>query len=98
MPSKERLLDAAVPLADFAQHPADRLVDQVVRVAQQRAGDGERVVVRAGLDVRKGREDGDAPIPDAGRSRQLSQDPTIPAAEVGADDVLGRQIDQIPSC
>ena len=41
--AQERLQHRHVPLPDFPQHPADRLVDQVLLVRQQLLGDPERV-------------------------------------------------------
>src|SRR5579872_724413 len=61
--SEESTLGRAVAIADFTQHPADRLVNQVVWIGDQQVGDRKSVVELTAPDEAEGREDGNAPLP-----------------------------------
>ena len=63
MTLEEGFLDGTITVADFAQHPADGLVDEVVGVVPEDGGDAEGVGEIVLPDEVKGREDGDAAFP-----------------------------------
>ena len=96
-------------LAGLAQHPADRLVDEVVRVVQQPPGDGAGGPVGARAGGGEGGQDRDAPLPHAPAVRErddpLGQGrgpgravgpPDQGDQEPGAHEVLGRGVHQVP--
>src|ERR671918_2865209 len=56
------LLDGAAPLAHFAEHPTHRLMNEIVGIVPQHAGDPQRVRELAPLDVVKGRDDRNTPL------------------------------------
>ena len=93
------LIDA---LARLPQHPADRLVDEIVRIIEQPPGDGVGRPVGAGSGGGEGGHDRYAPLPhvaacdeivDSGgqplRSRERNEEP-------GPHEVLGRGVHQVP--
>src|SRR5438552_2421902 len=58
-------------LADLAQHPADRAMDEGLLVVKQHSSDAERVAEVAGPDEGQGSHDRDAPLRKMLRRRQL---------------------------
>jgi hypothetical protein len=93
---QEPLFHGLIALADFTQHPANRLVDQIVFVSEQQLGNRERVVVLALLDVVQRREDRDAPLPYGTRLREFVQQRAISLIQMRADNRIGRCVDEIP--
>ena len=84
--SEKRFLHRAITLADFAEHPADGLVNQIVRVVDQDRGDPKGCGKLAALDPMKCREHRDATLPQMFRASQLHQYPLIASIKVRTDD------------
>ena len=61
---EETFLGRAIALANFPQHPADGLVNQIMVVAKQDLGDCQRIVELTLANVVIGRDDRDAPFPE----------------------------------
>jgi len=76
--------------------PADRLMDEVVRIVQEQSGDCQRRAVLACFDVVKCRENGDPSIPERVGPRKPLQQVPVRLAEMCADDVFGGGVDEIP--
>jgi len=64
---QERLLNGSIALPDLAQHPAHRLVNEIVAVGEQQRGDAKRRGELTLLDPVERREHRDAPLPEIGR-------------------------------
>ena len=60
---KESSEDEEIALADFAQHPTHRFVDQVVGVGEQNGGERERVFKLVIADKGKSGEDSYTTLP-----------------------------------
>jgi hypothetical protein len=71
-------------------------LDQGLAIVDQAAGDPERVVELTTPDEGIGCEHGGAPLPHVLRLREPVQDGARFVDEPGADDMIGREIDQIP--
>ena len=93
---QELFLDRAVALADFSEHPAHSLVNEIVRIIEQEPRDTESRVKLTALDVLEGRHDGDASFPQQTRFGHPPQSASVTVVQVRADDVLCRAVDQIP--
>lgn len=87
---------AAGTLADFAEHPADGFVNEVVFVIEQDLGDGEGVEGFGLLDVVEGGDHGDAAFPEDGGAGEFGEEGFVAAGEVVADEMLGTDVDQVP--
>src|SRR6476469_4697506 len=94
--SQECLLHGSITLADLAQQPADRLVNEIVAVVQQQRGDAKRRSELTLLDPVERREHRDSPLPEIGRSRESFEHLELVRNDMRADNVLGGRIDQIP--
>ena len=53
-----------IALADLPQHPAHRLVNEIVPVGKEKGGDGQAIVKVVFLDEMQGGDDGDPPFPE----------------------------------
>lgn len=83
--------------ANFAQHPADGLVDEIVLVVEKGFGETDGIVEVGGLDEAEGGEHGDAPVPDALALGQLVQEAAVLVDEVAADDFGRGDVHQVPT-
>lgn len=83
-------------LARLAQHPADGLGDQLVRIAGERLGEPKRVVELAPPDERVGTENRCPPLHRPRRLRQAVEDVPRLVDEVFAHDVDRAPVDEIP--
>ena len=93
----EELAEAGgVALADLAQHPADRFVNEVVRVVQQTPGDPHRVVELVAADEVERGDDRDPSLPQVLRAREAVEPRPAALEKPCADDVLGRHVDEVP--
>jgi hypothetical protein len=93
---QELFLDRAIALPDFPEHPAYCFVNEVVRIIEQKPRDAESRVKMTALYVLEGCHDRDASFPQQARFGQPPQIGPITLAQVGADDVRCRTVDQIP--
>ena len=93
---QETLFGGAVAIADFPQHPADSLVNQIVLVIAQHGGDGERVVELVLPDVARRGDHRDTPFPYGFRAGQTAEKAAVAVLQVRADDLGCRAVDQIP--
>ena len=96
MLAQKRLQHRHIPLPDLPQHPACRLVDQVLLVPEQPLADPERVGEVAMTDEPVGRQDADSPLPEARGLRQPVERLAAPVLQVAADDLGGREVHQVP--
>ena len=64
VPLEKGLFRREVAFADFAQHPANRLVHQILAVTNQPLCDVQRVRERAAPDEMERRQDRDTPFPE----------------------------------
>ena len=85
-----------VVLAAFAQHTADRLVDEVFVVAEQPLGDRERIVEIIAADEEQRGEDRRASLPEVRRSGEVTEQIPRLVDQVATDDVPGTEVDQVP--
>jgi hypothetical protein len=53
-----------IALADFPQHPAHRLVNEIVPVGKEKSGYGQAIVEVVFLDKMKGSDNGNPPFPE----------------------------------
>ena len=96
MPSEEIFQGRHVPLADFAEHPADRLVHQVFTVGPERFRDLERVVKVPEPDEMECRQDANPAIPEPGRFGKPVERPAAFVRKIGPNDLRGRKVHQVP--
>lgn len=87
---------AVDPLADFAQHPADSLLDEVVFFAQQFLCDLECRRRVAALDEAERADDRDSAFPELVALGEGKEDIARVVEVVLADEELGRRVDEIP--
>jgi len=87
---------ASVPLANFPQHPAHGLVNQVLGIRDKALCDLQRFVEFAFLDEVKGSHDGNPAFPQDLRPGQFIQRFAVPVIQVGAYDMLGRDVNKVP--
>jgi hypothetical protein len=85
-------LSAAVAIADLAQHPADRFVDEIVRVGDENGRDAQRVVEIVAADGGERGEHGDAALPQRRGARQ----PVEQRGIARPDDLRSGAVDEIP--
>jgi hypothetical protein len=71
--AQESVEHLPVPLSNLAQHPPDRLVNQIVRVVQQQRGDPQRGRELVALDEVESRDNGDPPLPHVLRAREAHE-------------------------
>lgn len=93
---EERFFNSLIPFADFAEHPADRFVDQVFPVVQQDAGDVKRSGEVALLDIVESSEDGNAALPEEGRVGERAERLAVTVLQVRTNDVFRRRVYQVP--
>src|ERR1700694_3298780 len=87
------VLDFAIAFSNLPQHPADRLVNQVVSVVQQQLGYLQSRFESALLNKEESGDDRYSSLPDIVRSREPLEKADIPGIQVRTDDVLRRSID-----
>ena len=93
---REVLECGLISLSDLAEHPTDRLVNEIFFIAKEQCGDAKRVGEFTLPDEIMRCDDADAPFPEAGRARELHQRLTTLVVQISADDLAGRGIDQVP--
>jgi hypothetical protein len=69
-PEKRPQRVGAATLSHLAEHPPHGLVDEIVPVLHEDIGQGKGVIGAASLDVVKGSDDRDPPLPEALRFRE----------------------------
>jgi hypothetical protein len=96
VPIEKTLERGAVAIADFAQHPTRRFVNEVMLVVEQELGESERVGERALPDERQRGQDRDTALPEIVGAREAVQRSPIALCEIAADDCRRRRVDEIP--
>ncbi len=96
VPLEEALFRGAIPLAHLPQHPADRLVNQIVIVVQQDAGHRQGVAEVPVSDERVRGHDRDAPVPEQRRPCQAPQRRPRTPQQMAPHDLRRRQVHQVP--
>jgi hypothetical protein len=71
-------------------------VDEIMRIIEQQTGNAERFVELAALDVVKRGHDRDAPFPQTLRFGEPKKLSPVAAPQVGANEMLGRTVNEIP--
>lgn len=91
------LEDFPVAFSDFAQHPSDGLVDQVVRMRHEPVGDRQRMAEIAVADELHRRHDRNAVLPErAGGRCHLVEKGAILAEKPVSQQLIAGKIDEIP--
>ena len=90
------LFDATIPVTDLPQHPADRLVNQVVIIVEQYVGDRQCVREVVAPDVMIGGHHRNAPRPEMLRRRHSVKSLSAPGFQPGAHDQMRGAVDKVP--
>ena len=85
-----------VTFTDFAQHPSDGFVDQIVRMRKKFFGQRERIGKFTVSDKRDRRNDRDALLPQTRAFRHPIQDVPLFIEQIQSDDRRTGQVYQIP--
>ena len=91
-PSQRR----AVTLPRLPQHPAHRLVNQIVLVMEKDVGDSERVAQLTSPDEILRRDNGNATLPQVRRPGQSPKRRATPILQIAANDRGSGRVHQIP--
>ena len=93
---EKRILRLKIPLADLPEHPAHRLVNQIVLMAQKELRKLERLCEVPLPDEVEGGHHRDALPPEVPRMGQLPQDTSVLVVDVSSQHFVRGSIHQIP--
>ncbi len=96
MRPQERFQDALITLSNLSQHPARRLVDQVLFIPEERLRDRQGIFVLTIPEERERGKDRYPAFPEVVRPCEGIQRLPAPPLEMAPDDVRGGKVDQVP--